>query len=95
MIPPKIGIKITAIAKKIIERSVNIENNEANISIWVNIAKIKAPIVNIMLNSYFENIKMHNIIIKKLNQAGITIELIFNSIKIKFLKEIFTISKFY
>ena len=85
MIPPKIGIKIIANVKKIIERSVITEVNEASISIWVNIAKIKAPIVNIMLNSYLENIKMHKIIIKKLNQAGITIEVIFNTIKIKFL----------
>jgi hypothetical protein len=87
MIPPKMGIKITAITKKIIERSVIIENNEAIISICVNRAKIKAPMVKIMLNSYFEKIKINKMISKKLNHAGITIKQIINPIKTTFLRK--------
>jgi hypothetical protein len=86
------GIKITAIAKKIIERSVTVENNEAKISIWVSIAKMKAPIVNMMLNSYLEKNRINVIISKKLNQAGITIKERINTIKIAFLGKIFDIN---
>ena len=64
----------------------NIEYNEANRSIWVNIAKINAPIVKTILNSYFEKIKIIKIMSRKLNHAGITIKEGINPIKTTFLK---------
>lgn len=79
------GIIATAIAKKIIEKSVNIETNEASISIWVRMAKIRAPMLNIILNSYFEKIKIRMRISKKLTQEGITLKKIYNPIKTTFL----------
>ena len=74
IIAPKIGIRVTAIASKIMEGSKNtIPNTVIRLTSANNPNKIE-PMSNTIPSSYFENTRINIKIIIKLIKGGITLE---------------------
>ena len=81
MIPPKIGISATIIIKIIFDGLLITVRIESRKSTCVNTAKINVAILNMMPNSFLENIIISAITIRKAIQAGITLMKIFIHLK--------------